>query len=880
MKNEFILMGLFYFLMLCSVNIFSGDDKKDSVAFTTMPQVKKVNEKYEISFEVSAATDVEVSVLNSKEKVIKHLAAGVLGGKKNPPSPLIVGFKQRLIWDGMTDFGKKAEGGPFQVRVRLGMHVKLDGFLDEKKEWIGDLHGLATDKTGKLYVYSSIVHEHRGHSRLMQEFDRDGKYIKTIMPMPANLKKEEWKGFNTYVGWKKKVYVFDVPGGYYYPRNYYGTWPEFYSGSIGKLLPRVDVNGILTISDGNVNLARINGKGACVGSYFFQKFIANARWNWRQTRGTRCIISSPDGKNMFLSGFSGFDKKKKTFYDNFPMGRIYKKSSETGTLFKQWIDLPKGDKPAEAGAADFDAVGNLIIFNCGTGKCHVIDSSGKTIATFDVMTSVAGKAAKPYQILCNRKTGDIYIDYLQQRHGGAGRSHYYADRKIIKYSSWKAGAKPVFEYTPPPIYRHSGFNNCMALDDSVTPAILWVGFASTSERKLSYIYKLIDQGNQFKKEFDLIDKLRTGLILKTRLAVHPETDDIVYNDGYSGIGVINGLSGKAGKLPFGNGVDMTVGLDGNWYIQTGENYSGPIRRFDKNFKPIPVANKEKASNALGSVYGRKGAGYCTVGIAADKNGRVFSSQMYEWARYAVAIFGPDGKPENPGRMKEDENMKKSKSFNSAVIGPIGARPGGLQLDYKGNIYMGAKLTKPDSKTPIGFESDNGYKNLTGSIIKFGPKGGAIYSGRIKKTLKISKENEKIQQPAHLPPKKTKAVIEGALKVYLGIGGMSGNFGDGCMCRQPMFQVDGWGRIFYPNVASCNFTIIDNVGNIIGTYGHYGNIDSKGPGEDSLIKTPSIPLGWPLAVGVSNQNIYIADAVNRRIVRLNKVYAATESIALP
>ena len=87
----------------------------------------------------------------------------------------------------------------------------------------------------------------------------------------------------------------------------------------------------------------------------------------------------------------------------------------------------------------------------------------------------------------------------------------------------------------------------------------------------------------------------------------------------------------------------------------------------------------------------------------------------------------------------------------------------------------------------------------------------------------------------------------------------------------MFQVDGWGRLFVPNAVTCSVRIIDNSGNLIQQFGKYGNLDSRGPGEDSMIKTPEVPLGWPQAVSASYKNVYVSDVVNRRIVRMKKTY---------
>ena len=43
------------------------------------------------------------------------------------------------------------------------------------------------------------------------------------------------------------------------------------------------------------------------------------------------------------------------------------------------------------------------------------------------------------------------------------------------------------------------------------------------------------------------------------------------------------------------------------------------------------------------------------------------------------------------------------------------------------------------------------------------------------------------------------------------------------------------------------TVVDNAGNVIFRAGHYGNADSQGPDASSLVKTPAVPLGWPMTV---------------------------------
>ncbi len=67
---------------------------------------------------------------------------------------------------------------------------------------------------------------------------------------------------------------------------------------------------------------------------------------------------------------------------------------------------------------------------------------------------------------------------------------------------------------------------------------------------------------------------------------------------------------------------------------------------------------------------------------------------------------------------------------------------------------------------------------------------------------------------------------------------------------------------------------DNAGNEILRFGHYGNFDCGGP--KSAEPKPEIPLGWPIAVGASDKHIYVGDALNHRVVRADKKFAAEET----
>src|SRR5436309_6549898 len=103
----------------------------EKVTFSTPPEVKRAGEQLTLTFAVSRSADVEIAVLDARGRVVRHLAAGVLGGKNPPPPPLQAGLSQKLTWDGKDDLGKPAEGGPFRFRVRAGMSVRLGRMIGD-----------------------------------------------------------------------------------------------------------------------------------------------------------------------------------------------------------------------------------------------------------------------------------------------------------------------------------------------------------------------------------------------------------------------------------------------------------------------------------------------------------------------------------------------------------------------------------------------------------------------------------------------------------------------------------------------------------------------------------------------------------------------------
>jgi hypothetical protein len=112
-------------LLLVTAGTSLGGQPEPSL--TSGPTAVRDGDAVKISFGVSAPTDVEVAVLDAKGKVVRHLAAGLLGEKA--PAPFKKGsLKQEVLWDGKGDYGGAVSGA--KVRVRLGLRFGAAKALD------------------------------------------------------------------------------------------------------------------------------------------------------------------------------------------------------------------------------------------------------------------------------------------------------------------------------------------------------------------------------------------------------------------------------------------------------------------------------------------------------------------------------------------------------------------------------------------------------------------------------------------------------------------------------------------------------------------------------------------------------------------------------
>jgi len=235
---------------------------------------------------------------------------------------------------------------------------------------------------------------------------------------------------------------------------------------------------------------------------------------------------------------------------------------------------------------------------------------------------------------------------------------------------------------------------------------------------------------------------------------------------------------------------------------------------------------------------------------------------------------------------------------------------GPKFDAAGNIYVAEIVNTGERPYPEEFEKifgkvkmskdrPRGVKdeiaNMYGSIVKFSPKGGMFHLGGPDPFKGKPKLNglKTIDAAAYYSYMQRPTKITGARWLAFGYSHVEIR---GCICETTRFDVDEFGRVFYPDLCLYQVRVVDTNGNPVLKFGGYGNAESMGPdspvidketgqlrppkkGEKSPFAEPEIAFAWLVGVIATDKYVYTGDSINRRMLRLKYVYAADETCAV-
>jgi sugar lactone lactonase YvrE len=845
-------------LLLLTGAAIGGEPARGEVSFAAKPVVKRNGGGTHITFAVSRSTDVEVAILDKQGRVVRHLAAGVLGGTKAPPPPLKPGLSQDLTWDGMDDLGRSVlgegskSGGPFKVRVRLGMSVKF-GRIIGTSPYTGtlprkaDANSVAVGPNGDLYLrLGSMVRSGQGWH--LRRFGRDGKYRKTLLPYAPSTEPKKARGYR----------LIDAGDGLLTPANRSAMDPVFMR--LGRTLyPRLVNGSVVFIDTGAARMTffKIDGSNAIMT---VPMRTSKEKLQWRGHLSPQ-IAFSPDGRYAYYSNVAKvrYDTKKPSDIDpKFPQGRVYRHDlSKPGSDPEKFYDLKLPDwkktkywmpnawnKKTAAAGVDVDAQGNLYVCDLVNQEVVKVSPEGKKLS--------AVKVPWPDKVLVSSKSDSLYV--ISSKVSKASPGYGRPASLLLKLDGRGAGAKVVAKL----VLHGSGrriqgaIGQSFALDESGEKPVIWVGGRGE-------LYRVEDRGTEFaKSKSNFLNPDRNAIAFVAYGDVDVDAELVYITMSGGAVWRYNGDTGKGGRAPIST-TDLAVGPGGMIYAWGTRGWNGPVVRYTRRFKPAPLKSTGKNSFDALKLGGRLGRGASVPGIDVDLKGRVYISHGVNAA--CVQVLGADGKVVEFKRRTRHFSRKPLPAPGIPVlIGGMQDMSGSLRVDLQGNVYVLQLGQSEGHVPPKGFEKEPSYLKATGTIHKFGPEGGEFGGRKSKHRIKP---------------------VAGVLRSYgTPCGTVSGAWGSGgsvCHCAKPRFDVDGYGRLYIPNTFTYKVAVIDNADNPMASFGGYGNWDARGP--KSAEPKPEIPLGWPIFAGASEKYIYVGDALNHRVVRVDKQFAAEESCEL-
>jgi len=205
-----------------------------------------------------------------------------------------------------------------------------------------------------------------------------------------------------------------------------------------------------------------------------------------------------------------------------------------------------------------------------------------------------------------------------------------------------------------------------------------------------------------------------------------------------------------------------------------------------------------------------------------------------------------------------------------IPGTSGGANGTIRVDRKGCVYLlstmkpiGAgipdelvgRLPPVERRPSLPFV----YRHMYGSVVKFGPQGGRVTPDK-KGTIDWCVYNAG----------NVRCRAEGLIWYRFGVSPVRYRNVEylPCSCEAPRFDLDAFGRVFIPDALRFQVEIVDANANPILRVGRYGNMDDDVTHKGDK-RNPA--LAWPVVVEVREDDLYVMDRLNKRIVKLNLKY---------
>jgi len=854
-----------------------GLPPKEGVEFKAKPTAKADGDKVRIEFEVNKATDVAVEIQDANGKVVRHLAAGLLGA--NAPEPLARdSLRQSLVWDRKDDDGKlvagplaapkssgdvsavasaKAEGG-CKVRVGLGLGVRYAGENAANATrafsslpgvpWDGRniqrIQDIAAGPDGSIYVLGGYIwNGQKSAFAHLIVLDPEGNYVREVYPPPAA--KLRLDPQLPVLKLADGGLILEQEGFYYQSRT------------IGAQRLAIEPDGKhLLLAMAPRELIRLGSDGSFPEKDVYRPLPPGKSYSWdarANAPGLAMAAAGPDGRTLFAFGQEKPDPKepgKTVIYrmDLDPAGKpeiFWKGDGKAGSA---WTDLAA------------DGAGNLYVADCGANRVVKLNAKGE--ATELIRTD------RPYYVRVHPRDGSLYV--LRAR---AGDLEHATAEKLLKFSADGKELASVDAYQdirPKGMPAYGPTRLCgMALSVAGKEPVVWLGCTSSDKMvwPRGYVCGLVrvaDAGKELRQlpYVDMNSAVWNGTEDPDSLPIAGQR--ALQRDGYAYRFVGPGLEHER--------------LGGSWLARTdaaGKEvpFPGPDARISSKDRAGGsrihwMVDEVSSQNELLIRYFKKNP-------FPEEAHPTYSSQQTD----GVDKVRPDGTvvrdfvfglPESGSRARSVRCDRRGNVYTTEHFFPVGRiLPSELEAALAARGHSAFVPRGHSGLSPYGFNCS--------SLIKISNQGGGFeWKKAAGANPQPVTQEDLLRKPETVWCGPPRAEWRGQCRnvdwIFMGASPYPANLGI-CLCSGSWLDLDLHDRIFVPDAFRMCVHVLDTEGNLLLRFGRYGNMDD-GRGRLAFAR-PHVVFR-----GSTDGRIRVMDTQNSRVTILDEVYAAEETVAVP